>query len=161
MKTDCEVTAMIEDLTRLLSDIGHPIPAWFSDKQKIKSNGPLSNSEKSEMLDILIASYRNSYAVSFSRECAEKFGHHAGEAVFVLNGHGICASVSFVAAFLQFQVESVIFSERGSNEDVYRFYAANASSDQPEFIVDTIRAGFAEICAQISSGDPLTLPAIH
>ncbi len=161
MKADIEIKDMVRSATRLLSKIGQPIPSWFSDEEKIRSNEPLNDADKAEMIDALIASYRAIYAESFSSECARKFGHHDGDPVFVLNGYGLCASVRVVAAFLQFQVESLIFSESGSTEDVYRFYASNASSDQPDFIVDTIRAGFAEIAGQIASGDPLIMPVIH
>lgn len=161
MKADNEIKDMVQSVTRILTKIGHPIPSWFTDEEKIRNNDPLTDSDKAEMLDALIASYRAIYAESFSNECAREFGHHEGEPVFLLNGHGLCASVTVVAAFLQFQIESVIFSESGSTEDVYRFYASNASSDQPEFIVNTIRAGFSEIAGQIASGDTLIMPVMH
>lgn len=161
MKADNEIKDMVESATRILSNIGHPIPSWFSDEEKIKNNGPLTDSDKAEVLDALIASYRSIYAELFSRECERKFGHHDGYPVFVHKGHGLCASVRVVAAFLQLQVESVILEKGGKNEDIYFFYLANASSDQPEFIVDTIRTGFTDIADQIGSGDPLVMPVMH
>ncbi len=161
MKPDYEVKDMVNDLTRILSDIGHPIPAWFKDHKKIDLNEPFTESQKEEMTEVWIAAHRSIYATSFSSQCAARFGYHDGNPVFIHGEHALCASALAAAAFLQFQVESVILEQNGRKEDVYHFYAANAASDDPGFIVETIMNGFTEIAIQIASGDDFIKPVMH
>lgn len=161
MKSDYEVENMVNEVTRMLSKIGHPIPAWFTDPKKLSGNTEMSKSDKNEFIEAMLAVKRNIYAKIFSSNCAEEFGFQEGEPVFIYGDHALCASVKVVTAFIQAQIESVILEQAHSMEAVYKFYVDNETSENPSFILNIIREGFTDIANQIASGEPLIKPVMH